>query len=69
MVEETKRPKRPSVLIDPELYQKIAVIAAWRDVTIPDWTNNRLRSIVDEAFDAVSAEIAARARACKKPEG
>jgi hypothetical protein len=68
MAEERKRPKRPQVLIDPEMYRKIGVVAAWLDVSIPDWVNNALAPLVDQAFAQAAAQIAAAEARTRRPK-
>jgi len=46
----TKKPKKHQVQIDPETYRRLAVVAAWAGVSVPDWVNNQLSPLIDAAF-------------------
>lgn len=54
---DDRKPKKYSVVIDPDLVKKIKFLAADAEVSPPDWINNQLRRDVDREWPRILDEL------------
>jgi predicted HicB family RNase H-like nuclease len=52
-----EKAKRRQVTLDPTIAYKARLVAASQDLSVPDYINNKLRSIVEADFLAMAEEL------------